>query len=140
MAIIKCTPTLQYGLSDLLQLQEEERLRNYVGRLIERAILITRGNKKGQDNLLNPKIIENSRLNIKPTLKTITLHRLKALIEEDLTLHPNSRMEDFHSRIPDVDVADLRKAVYSLVKQGVLLHTQVKLIESIIWQKKIEMT
>ena len=117
---------LSTQLSDLLQLQEEERLRNYVGRLVERAILITRGNKKGTEYLLNPKIIENSRLNIKPTLKTIELHRLKALIEEDLTLHPNSRMEDFHSRIPDVDLADLRKAVYSLVKVGVLLHTQDK--------------
>ena len=79
-------------------------------------------------------------MNIKSTLKTIELHKLQAIKEEDLTLHPNSRTEEIHSRIPDVDLTELRKAVCSLVKEDILLHTQDKTYRKYYLVKKIEMT
>ncbi len=110
-------------LSRQLQLSEENRLRSYVGRLVEKEILITRGNRKGTEYLINPRIIEGSRINVRPTLKTIEPYRLKALIEEDLKVHPGSLMEDIHKRIPDVEISDLRKTVYKMVEEEVLMHS-----------------
>ena len=113
-------------LSKLLQLTEEDRLRSYVGRLVEQGILVTRGIRKGTEYLISPKLIEVSKLNIKPTLKTIERHRLKALVEEDLIMHPDSTMEEIHSRIPDVELTDLRKVVYKMTEENILLHSPSK--------------
>jgi ATP-dependent DNA helicase RecG len=74
----------------------------------------------------------------KSILRTIERPRLKALIEEDLSIHPNSKMEDIQSRIPDVNIADLRKAVYELVKDGVLSHSGGKTYRQYFLAKKIE--
>ncbi len=75
---------LATNLTKVLQLTEEDRLRTYVSKLLERHILITRGIKKGTEYLINPKLISSSKINIKPTLKVIEPHRLEALIEADL--------------------------------------------------------
>lgn len=113
-------------LSARLQLREEDRLRSYVGKLVEDNILVTRGRKKGTEYLINPKLIQASAMNVKPSLKTIELHRLKALIEEDLNTYPRSKFREIHSRMPDVREKDLRKALYALAEEGILDHTPDK--------------
>ena len=105
-----------------LQLTEEERLASYVNKLLEKAILITRGVKKGTEYLLNPKLITSSKINIKPTLKTIEPHRLKALIIEDLERYPKSSIADIAKRLPDVLIVDLRKCIYKMVTEGKLVY------------------
>lgn len=107
-------------LSSELQLSDEERLRSYIGKLIELAILISRGIKKGTEYLINPKLIESAKINVKPTLKTIELPRLKALIEEILKITPNLSVSSIHSKIGDADIADVRKCVYKMVNDEVL--------------------
>lgn len=99
-----------------LQIQEDDRLRSYVAKLEEQNILISRGIKKGKQYLINPQLIKSSKLNIKPSLKTIEPHRLIALIESDLQLYPGSSITEIHKRIPDVNIKDLRKTIYKLVK------------------------
>ena len=47
--------------------------------------------------------------------KTIEPHILKALIKEDLHMHPMSKISEITSRIPDVDIKDIRKMVYAMV-------------------------
>lgn len=113
-------------LSNFLQLTEEERLRSYVGKLLENKILITRGERKGTQYLINPELIKASSLNIKPSLKTIEIHSLKALIEQDLKIHPDSKIGEIYSRIPDIAYKDLQKAIYELVNEGILNHTPDK--------------
>ena len=103
-------------LDNLLQLIDNKRQRSYTDKLVELGILITRGIKKGNTFLVNPKIIANSKANIKTSLKTIEPHRLIALIEEDLRLHPNSMRREIHSRLPDVDEKDLKKYLYEMVR------------------------
>lgn len=58
-----------------------------------------------------PNIIEN----IVTTLKTIEPYVLKALIKEDLRRHPMSKISEIASRIPDVEIKEIRKLVYSMV-------------------------
>jgi ATP-dependent DNA helicase RecG len=113
-------------LTKELQLTDDERLRSYINRLNEQAIIISRGIKKGTEYLVNPKLIANAKINIKPTLKTIEPHRLKALIEEDLKLYPKSKSAEIQSRISDVPIEDIRKCLLNLEKQAVVFAEGIK--------------
>ncbi len=120
----KKMPTTQ--LSKELQLTDEDRLRSYVNRLLDQSILITRGIKKGTEYLINPKLIANSKINIKPTLKTIEQPRLKALIEEILRITPNITANEIQSKLGDISIDDVRRSIYKLVKSGSLDHSPDK--------------
>ena len=113
-------------LTKELQLTDEDRLRSYVNKLIEKAIIISDGQKKGTAYLINPKLIANSKINIKPSLRAIEPHRLKALIEEDLKLYPNSKSSDIQKRISDLPIEDIRKCITILLKDGVILSSGQK--------------
>ena len=107
-------------LTKELQLSDEDRLRSYISKLSSQSIIISRGEKKGTEYLINPKLIASSKINIKPTLKTIELPRLKALIEEVLKITPNLSISSIHAKIGDIEIADVRKCVYKMVKEEVL--------------------
>lgn len=124
--IIRHKKILTTQLTRELQLTDEERLRSYVSRLLELNIIIQRGIKKGAEYLINPKLIFDSKINIKPTLKTIEKPRLKALVEETLKLHPNISVFDIQNKLGDVTLEDVRKVVYKLVRDGILEHTSDK--------------
>lgn len=102
-------------LSAYLQLSDDERLRNYVEPLLKDGIINKKGTKKGTTYYINPKLIANSKANIKTSLKTIEPYALKALIMEDLKYHPQSLISEIAERLPDVERSDLRKMVYSMV-------------------------
>ena len=107
-------------LSAELQLPEEERLRSYIIGLIINQLIIARGAKKGTSYLVNPKLIENAKVNIKASLKTLEPHVLKALIFEDLRQHPSSSFSEILKRLNDVYSKDVRKILYAAHKQGEL--------------------
>ena len=109
---------LSTELDVLLQLTDNKRQRSYTDKLVELGVVITRGIKKGNTFLINPKVIANSKVNIKTSLKTIEPYRLIALIEEDLRLHPSSMRREIHNRLPDVDEKDLKKYLYEMVKSN----------------------
>lgn len=113
-------------LSTLLQLSENGRLRNYVDNLVNIGIVHTRGRKKGTQYLINPRLISSSRLNIPTTLKSIEPYRLKALIEEDLRLHPYSLISEIAKRLPDADRGDIQRLIYNMNRRGLLLTTGSK--------------
>lgn len=64
---------------------------------------------------VNPTLLANAKSNIVTTLKTIEPYVLKALIKEDLNSHPMSKISEIAHRIPDVDIKDIRKIIYSMV-------------------------
>lgn len=99
-------------LSEMLQLKDDERLRAWTGSLLDKGILVTHGKTRGTAYLVNPKLIASVQQNIKPSLKTIEPHALKALIVEDLKLHPGSSTSEIQGRIPDVGIEEIRKIVY----------------------------
>ena len=102
-------------LSSYLQLSDDERLRSYVEPLLRDGIINKKGTKKGTTYYINPKLIANSKANIKTSLKTIEPYALKALIMEDLKYHPQSLISEIAERLPDIERSDLRKMIYSMV-------------------------
>ena len=108
---------LSTQLASILQLTEEDRLRSYIGKLIKDNIICRSGVKKGSALYVNPQLIKNSKSNIKTSLKTIEPYALKALIIEDLRLHPKSSISQITKRLPDVELREVRNMVYSMIGQ-----------------------
>lgn len=117
---------LTTNLTKELQLSDEDRLRIYVSKLVEKAILITRGIKKGTEYLINPRLISSAKINVKPTLKIIEPHRLKALVEEDLRLYPNSKSADIQKRLADLPIEDIRKCLVRMEKEELIYSRGMK--------------
>ncbi len=109
------------ALAKFLQLGDEGRLRSWVNSLLEKNILITQGKTKGLTYLINHEFLSAVEQNIKPSLKTLEPHALKALIYEDLKIHPNSSKSDISSRLPDIELKDIQKILYEGVKNEELL-------------------
>lgn len=118
IATEKKIPSTQ--LSGKLQLNQEDKMRSWIGTLIEKGILISRGIKKGTEYLLNPELFAQAKLNITPSLKTIEPHKLEALIVEDVRLNGESKLSEIQDRIPEVPRGDIQKAVYRMVENSVL--------------------
>lgn len=117
--IIRHKKILATRLSRELQLTDEDRLRAWVYKLAEKEIIIGRGSKKGTAYLVNPKLLSSAKLNVKPTIKTIETHTLKALIVEDLKIKPNSSVTEIFEHLrKEVPREDVQKAVYALYKEG----------------------
>ena len=113
---------LSTQLSKQLQLTGDDRLRSYIDKILSDGLIIKSGNKKATQLQVNPALINNAKVNIKTSLKTIEPYTLKALIKEDLRKHPGSKISGITSRIPDVGVYEIRKMVYSMV--GTELRTE----------------
>lgn len=111
---------LSTQLSNSLQLNHSDKLKYWLGSLLENGILISRGVRKGTEYLLNPDLFSQAKLNLTHSLKTIEPHRLQALIIEDLKINGSSKISDIHKRIPEVLEADVRKQVYKMIKTGQL--------------------
>ena len=102
-------------LSAILQLQEEDRLRSYTDKLLKDNIIGRNGAKKGTQFFVNPQLIKNAKVNLKTTLKTVEPYVLRTLIMEDLRAHPKSKISEIGGRLPEIDLQELRKMVYSMV-------------------------
>lgn len=103
-----------FDFAHLLQLGDDDRLRNWLKNLIKKEIVITEGKTKGQMYMINPKILSSMEHDLKPSLKTIPEYTLKALIKEDLKVHPKSKISEMHSRMEDLDLGYLRRVVYKM--------------------------
>lgn len=106
-------------LTKQLQLPSDDRLRSYVDKILDEGLIIKSGTGKGTQFQVNPQLIKNARVNIKTSLKTIEPYALKALIKEDLAKHPGAKVSEISSRIPDLDIKEIRKMVYSMVGEDV---------------------
>lgn len=111
---------LSTELSQILQLNQEEKLIHWIGGLLNKSIIISRGSRKATEYLLNPDLFSQAKLNLKPSLKTIEPHVLEALIIEDVKLNGKSRMRDIQERLKEAYPKDIQKTVYRLVKTGIL--------------------
>lgn len=110
------------ALSQALQLRQEERLRPWLGQLVEKEVVQTQGSTKGTYYTLNPALYQAAQLDVRPTLRTLEPHRLRALIVEDVLTYPESASADIIRRIgPDVVPSVIERAIYDLVKTGDLL-------------------
>lgn len=107
-------------LSKELQLPESDRLRSYISTLMDNKIILSNGSGKGTKYKVNPQFVSNAKLQVKTSLKTLEPHTLKALIREDLRLHPESHLSDISLRLPDVEIKELEALVRKMALQNEL--------------------
>jgi ATP-dependent DNA helicase RecG len=113
----------------ILQLEGEDRLRNWLGSLLDKELVVQRGRTRGTEYSLNPELLRNAFSKGVTTLKKIAPHRLRALILEDLITHaPNANhttpRRDLHRRIGlEISAAKLRSALDELVGSGEIKST-----------------
>ena len=115
-AILNAGTITAVKLASTLQLDDNERLRDYTSRLIDAHIILGNGKGKGTSYSINPLVISSSQSNIQTTLRTIEPYRLKALVMEDLKFHPNSSVQEISSRLPDVDFSRLQDLVRKMAR------------------------
>lgn len=113
-AIVRYKKISGYELAKILQLNGDDRLRNWVDNLVAKNILLTEGKTKGLMYMVNSKILSSVEHDLKPSLKTMEEPHLRALIIEDLKLHPRSKISEIHKRVEDLDISYLRKIVYKM--------------------------
>lgn len=101
-----------------LQLNSEDKMRSWIGSLIDKNILVSQGIKKGTEYLLNPELFKQAKLDIAPSLKTIEPYKLEALIIEDLKYNGRSQLSEIQKRIPEVLKEDIQKTVYRMVENN----------------------
>lgn len=112
-AVVRNKKISGFELSKLLQLGDD-RLRQWVDNLVEKNIIVTEGKTKGLMYMINPKILSSVEHDLKPSLKTMEEPHLRALIKEDLKLHPNSKISEIHKRMGDFDLKYLRRIIYKM--------------------------
>lgn len=117
---------LSTELTKILQLPEEERLRNWYSSLIEKDILLKRGRGKGNSFVINPKLLTDSKLNVTPSLKTVEPYVLEQLILTDIENYPESSIRDINNRIKDVSKKEIQKNIYRLIKEKKIIGTGSK--------------
>lgn len=111
---------LSTQLASKLQLQEEDKIARWVGGLLEKHIIVSRGIKKGTEYLLNPELFAQARLGITPSLKTLEPYRIKALVLEYLKYNGKAGVSEIANKLPEIPLADLRKTIYGMVDAGEL--------------------
>ncbi|MET4083135.1 ATP-dependent DNA helicase RecG [Pedobacter sp. UYP30] len=107
-------------LASYLQLSSDDRTRSWLGTLLEKGIIISYGEKKATQYLLNPKLFEQAKLEIKPSLKTMEPYVLDALIKEDLKYNSPSSMGEIKARLNGVPENEIQTSVYKLVRNNEL--------------------
>jgi ATP-dependent DNA helicase RecG len=85
--------------SRLLELPGEQQIRSWLGRLQELEIVLSRGQTKGTNYFINPKILQATNFKGRTNLKRIESHRLRELIYQDLSIYANSAISEIHERI-----------------------------------------
>lgn len=128
---------LSTQLSVKLQLNLEDKLKYWLGSLLDKGIIVSRGIKKGTEYLLNPDIFSQARLNLTPSLKTIEPHKLKALILEDLKYNGFSKMAQVQERLSEAPPEDVQKTVYKMAENGDIITRGAKRNRTYGVQKKI---
>lgn len=107
---------LSTQLSGKLQLNQEDKMRSWIGSLLDKGILVSHGIKKGTGYVLNPELFAQAKLDISPSLKTLEPYKLEALITEDLKYNGRSKISEIQERLKEVPKADIQKAVYRMVE------------------------
>jgi ATP-dependent DNA helicase RecG len=120
-AIVRFKKISGYELSKILQLGDDDRIRSWIDNLVEKKILVTEGKTKGLMYMVNPQILSSVEHDLKPSLKTMEEPHLKALIREDLKLHPQSKISEIHKRMEDLDISYLRRIVYKMKDNNELI-------------------
>jgi ATP-dependent DNA helicase RecG len=105
--------------SNILNLQQANAIRDWMGRLQEFGLVKSKGKTKGMVYFVNPEFLRKVSFKGKTNLKKIEDHRLRELVLEDLKTYPGSSLSDIHQRIgKEIKVSILRKQINKLIKDN----------------------
>jgi len=109
-----------------LQIKTED-VKHWFGSLIKEKIILSKGETKGTIYLVNPTVLKNLNHKKKTSLKTIEKPRLKALILEDLEIHPQSSISEIHERIgKEINIHTVRNMMSFLYENKFITKTGIK--------------
>jgi len=111
---------LSTQLAIKLQLQQEDKMSKWLGGLLDKNVIVSRGIKKGTEYLLNPELFVQAKLGIKPSLKTLEPYKIKPLILECLKYNGPMRISEIAEKLPEVMKDDIRKVIYKMTEEGEL--------------------
>ncbi len=111
---------LSTQLAIKLQLTQEDKMKSWLGRLLEIGVVVTIGVKKATEYMLNPELFSKAKLGLKPNLKTIEPYKLEALIVEDLKYNGKSKMKEIQTRLKEISEQRIQKTVYQMVEKQIL--------------------
>lgn len=110
---------LEFGR--LLQIQEDNRLRSWLGRLIEMGVVTQTGQTRATEYKVAPEVLRMTDFKGRTTLKAIEPHRLEELVRADLHRYPQSSAADVHSRIgTEISRSKLDRCLAELREKGVI--------------------
>ena len=105
--------------SKILNLQQQNAIRDWLGRLQDLDLVKSKGKTKGVVYYVNPDFLRKVNFKGKTNLKKIEDHRLRELIIQDLQVYPNSLLTDIHERIgKEISVRQIRKQLTMLITEG----------------------
>ena len=103
-------------ISNLLNQTDEQGLRNWLGRLTDFEIVLSKGKTKGTQYYVNPEYLRKLNFKAKTTLKNIEDYRLEELIFKDIENYPNSAFGDIHQRIGyEINKLKIRRVLKNMV-------------------------
>ena len=106
-----------------LSLPDVEALKPWFGRLRDLGLLDARDRTRGTRYFVPPAVLEQLEFDAPTTLARIEPHRLEALILEDLSRYPNSRIGEVHGRIgPEIPRPLVERALRALREDGRVSH------------------
>ncbi len=82
-----------------LELNDISELKLWMGKLIERGLVKTRGRTKGTEYFVDSKLLKNLDFKGTTSLKGIEKHRLEELIRRDLEIYEIANISEIHQRI-----------------------------------------
>ena len=103
-------------LASELELAEPAALRPWLDRLLDLQIISQTGRTRATRYFVTPSLLRSVGLDRQTTLKRIEPHRLRALVEEDISRYPGATAPEIRSRVaPEIPASTLRDALQVLV-------------------------
>lgn len=94
---------------------------NWLGRLQELGLIISKGNTKAKEYLVNPEFLKKANFKGKTNLKRIEHHRLEELIYQDVKIYGPTPIRDIHIRIgEEITKNVIQKALKVMCVKGIL--------------------
>lgn len=95
---------------------------NWLGRLPELGLIISKGKTKGTEYMVNSDYLKKVNFKGKTNLKRIENHRLEELIYQDVKIYQPTALGDIHKRIgEEIPYNKVRKTIYRMLIKEVLV-------------------
>lgn len=103
-------------ISKILNQNEENGLRNWLGRLLDFELIIKTGKGKGTQYAINPGFVRKTKYVGKTNLKNIEDYRLEELLFKDISSYPSSAFGQIHKRIgEEINKHKVRRVLKEMV-------------------------